>query len=127
MYLHIGKDTLIDTNGIIAILNIETLEKKENLENVCKNNGAESAPAAVNRLRQRGRHNGKAERRSRVLPGGASARGFDIDAAVPGGSGGRFLWPKRLGLRRHVVGPSSPTVVAWVCPHYPPPVLSARR
>ena len=27
MYLHIGKDTLIDTNGIIAILNIETLEK----------------------------------------------------------------------------------------------------
>ena len=33
----IGKDTLIDTNGIIAILNIETLEKKENLENVCKN------------------------------------------------------------------------------------------
>ena len=28
MYLHIGKDTLIDTNGIIAILNIETLEKK---------------------------------------------------------------------------------------------------
>ena len=33
MYLHIGKDTLIDTNGIIAILNIETLEKKENLEN----------------------------------------------------------------------------------------------
>ena len=37
MYLHIGKDTLIDTNGIIAILNIETLEKKENLENVCKN------------------------------------------------------------------------------------------
>ena len=37
VYLHIGKDTLIDTNGIIAILNIETLEKKENLENVCKN------------------------------------------------------------------------------------------
>ena len=37
MYLHIGKNTLIDTNGIIAILNIETLEKKENLENVCKN------------------------------------------------------------------------------------------
>ena len=37
MYLHIGKDTLIDTNGIIAILNIETLEKKENLENICKN------------------------------------------------------------------------------------------
>ena len=37
MYLHIGKDTLIDTNGFIAILNIETLEKKENLENVCKN------------------------------------------------------------------------------------------
>ena len=29
MYLHIGKDTLIDTNGIIAILNIETLENKE--------------------------------------------------------------------------------------------------
>ena len=36
MYLHIGKDTLIDTNGIIAILNIETLEKKENLENCIK-------------------------------------------------------------------------------------------
>ena len=33
MYLHIGKDKLIDDNNIIAILNIETLKEKENIEN----------------------------------------------------------------------------------------------
>lgn len=36
MYLHIGKDKLIDDNNIIAILNIETLKEKENIENICK-------------------------------------------------------------------------------------------
>ena len=37
MYLHIGKDKLIEDNNIIAILNIETLKEKENVENICKN------------------------------------------------------------------------------------------
>ena len=37
MYLHIGKDKLIDDNNIIAILNIETLKERENIENICKN------------------------------------------------------------------------------------------
>ena len=37
MYLHIGKDKLIDDNNIIAILNIETLKEKDNVENICKN------------------------------------------------------------------------------------------
>ena len=37
MYLHIGKDKLIDDNNIIAILNIENLKEKENVENICKN------------------------------------------------------------------------------------------
>ena len=37
MYLHIGKDKLIDDNNIIAILNIETLKEKENIENISKN------------------------------------------------------------------------------------------
>ena len=37
MYLHIGKDKLIDDNNIIAILNIETLKEEENVENICKN------------------------------------------------------------------------------------------
>ena len=37
MYLHIAKDKLIDDNNIIAILNIETLKEKENVENICKN------------------------------------------------------------------------------------------
>ena len=37
MYLHIGKDKLIDDNNIIAILNSETLKEKENIENICKN------------------------------------------------------------------------------------------
>ena len=37
MYLHIGKDKLIDDNNIIAILNIDTLKEKENIENICKN------------------------------------------------------------------------------------------
>ena len=36
MYLHIGKDKLIDDNNIIAILNIETLKEKENVENIKK-------------------------------------------------------------------------------------------
>jgi len=37
MYVHIGKDMIIDSKNIIAIFDIETLEKKNSLENVCKN------------------------------------------------------------------------------------------
>ena len=36
MYLKISKNLLINFNEIIAILNINSLEKKESLENVCK-------------------------------------------------------------------------------------------
>ncbi len=36
MYLKISKNVLINFNEIIAILNINSLIKKENLENVCK-------------------------------------------------------------------------------------------
>ncbi len=37
MYVHIGKDIVIDSKNIIAIFDIESLEKKNSLENVCKN------------------------------------------------------------------------------------------
>ena len=37
MYVHIGKDIVINSDNIIAILDIETLEKKENLEEVLQN------------------------------------------------------------------------------------------
>ncbi len=37
MYLHIGKDLIINSEEIIAIFNIESLEKKNSLENICKN------------------------------------------------------------------------------------------
>ena len=37
MYVHIGKDIVIDSKNIIAIFDIEALEKKSSLENVCKN------------------------------------------------------------------------------------------
>ena len=37
MYLHIGNDTVINSEEIIAILDIKSLEKKDSLENVCKN------------------------------------------------------------------------------------------
>ena len=39
MYVHIGKDIVIDDKSIITILDINSLEKKENLENICKNLG----------------------------------------------------------------------------------------
>ena len=37
MYVHIGKETIINTENIIAILDIESLEKKKNLEEVLQN------------------------------------------------------------------------------------------
>lgn len=36
MYVHIGKDVIINSNHIIAILDIKSLEKKKSLENICK-------------------------------------------------------------------------------------------
>ena len=37
MYVHIGKETIINTEDIIVILDIESLEKKKNLEEVLQN------------------------------------------------------------------------------------------
>ena len=37
MYVHIGKDVIINSKNIIAIFDIKTLEKKNSLENICKN------------------------------------------------------------------------------------------
>ena len=37
MYVHIGKDMVINSDNIIAILDIESLEKKKNLEEVLQN------------------------------------------------------------------------------------------
>ena len=37
MYVHIGKDVIINSENIIAIFDIKTLEKKNSLENICKN------------------------------------------------------------------------------------------
>ena len=37
MYVHIGKDTIINSDTIIAILDIESLEKKKKLEEVLQN------------------------------------------------------------------------------------------
>ena len=37
MYVHIGKDTIIDSYTIIAILDINSLQKKKNLEEVLQN------------------------------------------------------------------------------------------
>ena len=34
MYVHIGNDTVINSEEIIAILDIKSLEKKDSLENV---------------------------------------------------------------------------------------------
>ena len=36
MYVHIGKDVIINSENIIAIFDIKTLEKKNSLENICK-------------------------------------------------------------------------------------------
>ena len=37
MYVHIGKDSIIKSEEIIAILDIESLQKKKNLEEVLQN------------------------------------------------------------------------------------------
>lgn len=37
MYVHIGKDVMIRSEQVIAILDIKTLQKKNSLENICKN------------------------------------------------------------------------------------------
>ena len=37
MYVHIGKDAVINSDNIIAILDIESLEKKKNLQEVLQN------------------------------------------------------------------------------------------
>ena len=37
MYVHIGKDVLINSDNIISILDIESLEKNKKLENVLQN------------------------------------------------------------------------------------------
>ena len=37
MYVNIGKDVIINSNDIIAILDIESLEKKKNLEEILQN------------------------------------------------------------------------------------------
>lgn len=36
MYVHIGKDVVINSENIIAILDIKSLEKKKSLENICQ-------------------------------------------------------------------------------------------
>ncbi len=37
MYVHIGKDVVINSDNIISILDIESLEKNKKLENVLQN------------------------------------------------------------------------------------------
>ena len=37
MYVHIGKDTVIKSENIIAILDVESIEKKKKLENILQN------------------------------------------------------------------------------------------
>lgn len=37
MYVHIGKDIIIESKNIIAIFDTQTLQKKNSLENICKN------------------------------------------------------------------------------------------
>ena len=37
MYIHIGKDIIINSKNVIAIFDIQTLEKKYSIENICKN------------------------------------------------------------------------------------------
>ena len=39
MYLHIGKDIAIKSENIVAIFDISSIEKKNSLENICKNLG----------------------------------------------------------------------------------------
>ena len=37
MYVHIGKDVVINSDNIISILDIESLEKNKKLENILQN------------------------------------------------------------------------------------------
>ena len=37
MYVHIGKDVVINSDNIISILDIESLEKNKKFENVLQN------------------------------------------------------------------------------------------
>lgn len=37
MYVHIGKDTVINSENIIVVLDIESLEKNKNLQEVLQN------------------------------------------------------------------------------------------
>lgn len=37
MYVHIGKDLVLNSNNIIAVLDIDVLQKKKNLEEVLQN------------------------------------------------------------------------------------------
>ena len=37
MYVHIGKDSIIDSEYLIAILDIESLQKRKNLQEVLQN------------------------------------------------------------------------------------------
>ena len=37
MYVHIGKDVVINSNYIICVLDIEALEKKKNLQDILQN------------------------------------------------------------------------------------------
>ena len=37
MYVHIGKNEFVNSKDIIAIFDVKSLEKKNSLENICKN------------------------------------------------------------------------------------------
>ena len=37
MYVHIGKDIVLNSNNIIAVLDIEVIQKKKNLQEVLQN------------------------------------------------------------------------------------------
>lgn len=37
MYVHIGKDVVLNSNNIIAVLDIEVIQKKKNLQEVLQN------------------------------------------------------------------------------------------
>lgn len=39
MYVHIGKESVINSNNILVILNIRALTKKNDLKDICKNIG----------------------------------------------------------------------------------------
>lgn len=39
MYVHIGKESVINSDNIMAILNIKSITKKRDLKDICKNIG----------------------------------------------------------------------------------------